>query len=156
MYQSMLHIVETCRINVCHHYSDVIMSEMGSKTTGVSIVYSTVCSYVDQRKHQSSASLAFVRGIHLWPVNSPHKGPVTRKSFHVMTSSCYSEIARELWPLKSLDCLFKSLFIAGGFPSQRDSNSDLWCFFCCQSELTVEHTHDFPVNRDAMTAMTSP
>ena len=35
----------------------------------------------DQRKHQSSASLAFVRGIHRWPVNSPHKGPVTRKMF---------------------------------------------------------------------------
>ena len=27
----------------------------------------------------SSASLAFVRGIHRWPVDSPHKGPVTRK-----------------------------------------------------------------------------
>ena len=24
-------------------------------------------------------SLAFMRGIHRWPVNSPHKGPVTRK-----------------------------------------------------------------------------
>ena len=36
---------------------------------------------IDQRKHQSSASLAFVRGIRWWPVNSPHKGPVTRKMF---------------------------------------------------------------------------
>ena len=35
----------------------------------------------DQRKHRSSASLAFVRGIHRWPVNSPHKGPVTWKMF---------------------------------------------------------------------------
>ena len=35
------------------------------------------------RKHQSSASLAFVRGIHRWPVNSPHKGPVTRKKSSV-------------------------------------------------------------------------
>ena len=33
----------------------------------------------DQRKHQSSVSLAFVWGIHRSPVNSPHKGPVTRK-----------------------------------------------------------------------------
>ena len=33
----------------------------------------------DQRKHQSSASLAIVRVIHRWLVNSPHKGPVTRK-----------------------------------------------------------------------------
>ena len=36
------------------------------------------------KNHQSSASPAFVRGIHRWPVNSPHKGPVTRKSFHLM------------------------------------------------------------------------
>ena len=45
------------------------------------IVYSTVYSGTDHRKHQSSTSLAFVRGIHRWPVNSPHKWPVTRKMF---------------------------------------------------------------------------
>ena len=38
-------------------------------------------SDANQRKHQSSASLAFVRGIHRWPVNSPQKWPVTRKRF---------------------------------------------------------------------------
>ena len=43
--------------------------------------YSTVYSGADQRKHQSPASLAFVRGIHRSAVNSPHKGPVTRKMF---------------------------------------------------------------------------
>ena len=63
------------------HYSDVIMSTMASQITSLSIVYSTVNSGTDQRKHQSSASLAFVRGIHRWPVDSPHKGPVTRKMF---------------------------------------------------------------------------
>ena len=45
------------------------------------IVYSTVHSGADQRKYQSPASLAFVWGIHRWPVNSPHKWPVTRKMF---------------------------------------------------------------------------
>ena len=45
------------------------------------IVYSTVYSGINQREHQCSASLAFVRGIHRWPVNSPHKWPVTRKMF---------------------------------------------------------------------------
>ena len=44
-------------------------------------VYSTVYSGEDQRKHQSSVSLAFVRGIPRWSVNSPHKWPVTRKIF---------------------------------------------------------------------------
>ena len=56
------------------HYSDVIMSVMASQITGVSIVCSTICSDTDLRKHQSSASLAFVMGIHWWPVDSPHKG----------------------------------------------------------------------------------
>ena len=41
----------------------------------------SVYSGADQRKHQSSASLAFVWRIHRWPVNSPHKGAVTRKMF---------------------------------------------------------------------------
>ena len=54
---------------------------MASQITSLTIVYSAVYSDVDQRKHQSSASLAFVRGIHRRPVNSPHKGPVTRKMF---------------------------------------------------------------------------
>ena len=59
------------------HYSDVIMSPMASQLIGVSIVYWTVCSGADQRKHQSSVSLTFVGWIHRWP----HKGPVTRKIF---------------------------------------------------------------------------
>ena len=57
------------------------MSMMESPITGVSIVYSIVCSGADQRKHQSSASLAFVRGIHRGPVNSPYQRPVTWKIF---------------------------------------------------------------------------
>ena len=62
-------------------YNDVIMSTMASQITRVTIVYSTVYPGVDQRKHQSSALLAFVRGIYRSPVNSSHKGPVTRKMF---------------------------------------------------------------------------
>ena len=57
------------------------MSMMASLITGVSIVYSTMYSGADQRKHQSSASLAFVRVIYRWPLNSPHKGLVTWKMF---------------------------------------------------------------------------
>ena len=57
------------------------MASQITTITTVSIVCSTVCSGADQRIHQSSASLAFVRGIHRWPVDSPHKGPVTRKMF---------------------------------------------------------------------------
>ena len=50
------------------HYSNVIMSPTASQITGASIVNSTVYSGAGQRKHQSSASLAFVREIHRWPV----------------------------------------------------------------------------------------
>ena len=60
-------------------YNDVTMGAMSSQITSLIIVYSAVNSEADQRKHQSSASLAFVRGIHRSPMNSPHKGPVTRK-----------------------------------------------------------------------------
>ena len=61
------------------HYDDVIMSTIASRTTSLTTVYLIVYSRADQRKHQNSASLAFLRGIHRRPVNSPHKGPVTRK-----------------------------------------------------------------------------
>ena len=61
---------------VCYHYSDVIMR-------AIAIVYSSVYSGADQRKHQSSASLAFVQGIHRWPMNSPYKWPVTQKNFPI-------------------------------------------------------------------------
>ena len=57
------------------------MGTVASQITGLAIVFSTVYSDTDQRKHQSSTSLAFVPGIHWGPVNSPHKGPVTRKMF---------------------------------------------------------------------------
>ena len=57
------------------------MGAIASQITSLTSVYSTVYSDADQRKHQSSASLAFVRGIHQGPENSPHKWPVTRKMF---------------------------------------------------------------------------
>ena len=72
------------------HYSAVIMGAMASEITSLTIVYSAVYSGADhQRKHQSSASLAFVRRIHGSPVNFPHKWSVKRKMFHLMTSSCH-------------------------------------------------------------------
>ena len=69
------------RLKFGNHYGDIIMSAMTSQITDIWIVCLTTCSGADQRKHQSSMSLAFVRGIHQWPVDSPHKEPVTRKMF---------------------------------------------------------------------------
>ena len=74
------------------HYGDVLMGAIASQITGISIVYSIVFPCADQRKHKNSASLAFVRRIHQWPVNSHHKGPMPRKMFPfdgVIMTCCY-------------------------------------------------------------------
>ena len=82
------HDIKGC-LFVSFHYTDVIMTTMASQITSLTVVCSTVYSDADQRKHQSSASLAFVWGIHRdrW---IPHtKGQLRRKCFHLMTSSCW-------------------------------------------------------------------
>ena len=71
------------RVFILVHYDDVIMGAIASQITSLTIVYSTVYSGSDQSKHQNSASLAFVWGIHRGPVNSPHKWPVTRKNVSI-------------------------------------------------------------------------
>ena len=101
------------------------MGTTESQITSLTIVYSAVYSDADQRKHQSSASLAFVPGIHRGPVNSPHKWSVTRKMFpfddvimltDVTAASmtpvkyeCKFIIMIELWfPISSI-CIFSEL-----------------------------------------------
>ena len=80
--QWTLYYVDSCGLHkIFHPYNDFIMSAKVSQITSLMIVYSSIYSGEDQRKYQSSASLAFVWGIHRRPVNSPHKGPVTRKMF---------------------------------------------------------------------------
>ena len=96
--------------------NDVIISPMASEITSLTIVYSSVYSGAYQRKHQSSASLAFVRGIRRWPVNSTRKGPVTRKVFPfddvIMCSAsienCYNHI--QLGEVSST-CTLTAMFI---------------------------------------------
>ena len=70
------------------HCSDVIMSTIASQITSLTIFCSTVYSGVDQRKHQSSVSLAFVRGIHRYRWIPRTKGQQRGKCFHLMASSC--------------------------------------------------------------------
>ena len=62
------------------------MGVIASQITSLTTVYSTIYSDADQRKHQSSASQAFLRGIQRGPVNSPNKWPV--KMYHLMMSPC--------------------------------------------------------------------
>ena len=73
------------RINC--HFCDFITITMASwwarwrLKSPTSQLFTQPFNQADKKKHQSSASLAFLRGIHRWPVNLPHKGPVTRKMF---------------------------------------------------------------------------
>ena len=69
------------------HYDDVKMGAITSQITNLTIVYSTVYSDPDQRKHQRSASLAFVWGIHRDRWIPRTKGQLRGKCFHLMTSS---------------------------------------------------------------------
>ena len=80
------------------------------------------------KRNQSSASLAFVRGIHRWPVNSPHKGPVTRKMFPfddviMLTHYVWCHNMETLSTL--LVFYAKNRTICGGFHSQRTNNAGL-------------------------------
>ena len=108
------------KLNRSCHYSDVTMGAMASQITNLTIVYSPVYSGVDQRKHQSSAPLAFVRGIHRWPVNSPNERPVfyTEKCFHLMTSSCAKGLCGcgnppAFWHRYVANCLFNVIQDSG-------------------------------------------
>ena len=79
--------MRSCNINITVPiYNITVMSYLAQgrlKSPASRLFYSAVHSGADQRKHQSSALLTFVRGIHRSPVNSPHKGPVTRKMFPI-------------------------------------------------------------------------
>ena len=106
-----------CDILALHH-NDVIMSAMAFKIPSLAIVYSTVYSGVDQRKHQSSASLAFVRGIHRSPVNSPHNGPVTRKM-----------IGLRLWRIcQGYDRQLPVTDMSHHFIKDYKTNVPFWCY----------------------------
>ena len=68
------------------HYGDVIMTTIASQITSLTVVYSIVYSVADERKHQSSASLAFVGGIHRDRWIPRTKGQLRGKCFHLMSS----------------------------------------------------------------------
>ena len=87
------------------HYIDVIMTTMASQITCLTVVYSTVYSDADQRKHQSSASLAFVWGIHRDRWIPRTKGQLRGKCFHLMTSSW---ISNNIWHY-STGCKFLTM-----------------------------------------------
>ena len=148
------------------HFNDVIMNAMASQITSLTIVYSAVYSGANQRKHQSSASLAFVRGIHR--VNSPHKGPVTRSMFpfdDVIMNRPFGDVAGtgRFYPNRRHDVekLFAILalceenpLVTDGFPSKRSGNVGLWYFLRSQhSQLEKALAVGSVVSWDIMTLL---
>ena len=87
------HFITFWKLN-CHYY-DVIMGTIASQITSLTIICSTVYSDADQRKHQSSASLAFVWGIHRDRWIPRTNGQWRGKCFHLMTSSCRTKLLTE-------------------------------------------------------------
>ena len=126
------------------HYSDVIIGPMASQITILTIVYSIVYSGGDQRKLQCSASLAFVRGNHRGPVNSPHKWPVTRKMFPFDDVIMHAEfigghINRFALSKTSLPSLFSNWYEHLNYPLQWRHNRPYG--------VSNHHPHDCLLNR---------
>ena len=84
------------------HYDDVIMNAIASQITSLMIVYSTVYSDADQSKHQSSASLAFVWGIHRDRWLPRTKGQLRGKCFNLMRSSWSILLSITQWPREGI------------------------------------------------------
>ena len=114
-------------------YSDVIMNVMASQITGVLTACSTYCTGAGQRKHQSSASLAFVRGIHRWPVVPLTKGQLRGKCFHLMTSSLTSSLKWWRHQMETFSALLAICAgnspVSGEFPAQRLVTRSVDVFF---------------------------
>ena len=131
------------------HYNDVIKSAMASQITNLMIVYSSVNSGTDQRKHLSSASLAFVRGIHRWPVNSPHRGPVTRKmspsAAMILRVTDHKEtiVGQHCWPRLILDpyCKIYSL-VTQRYQVTWVENADICQKISLQNFVDDWHSHN--------------
>ena len=146
MYQNKYHVYGIHST----HYDDVIMSTIASQITSLTIIYSTIYSGADQSKHQRSASLAFVWGIHRGPVNSPHKWPVTRKMFpfndvimrqlkskpynqatvkalfQIKISTTYLKYSCTLQPLKSYSPEKQNMGIINSFAPGHVTNFDVY------------------------------
>ena len=97
-----------------YHYDDVIMTTIAFQITSLTSVNSTVYSDADQRKHQSTASLAFVWGIHRDRWIPRTKGQLRGKCFHLMTSSCVTSTHLPLYKLTAIS-IFKCIFMNGKF-----------------------------------------
>ena len=137
---------------VINHYTDVIMGAIASQITSLTIVYSTVYSDAGQRKHQSSASLAYVWGTHRGPVNSPHKWSVTQKMFPFVDVIMYLSLHCVYWWLskgwwiqycsfavnRTCPCEIHSLFYLLDYVSYLRQDTYRWATIKCVCKLFAD------------------
>ena len=98
-------------IRVYHNFH---IHHNGKKITSLTIIYSTVA---DQGKHQSSTSLVFVRGIHRWPANSPHKWPCNAVNISIWWRHNGSQWNRKRWRVQPLTSLRELCGLVSSRPS---------------------------------------
>ena len=138
------------------------MSTMASQITSLTIAYSSVDSSANQREHQSSASLAFVRGIHRPLVISPHKGPETQKMFPfddvIMCRMCVKSTDAKIQSISKYISTIHIINICiqtnNQFMHTRTTNSLPWirlseielcilcAVICCQIQIPKWHYND--------------
>ena len=125
------------------HYVDVTMGVIASQITSLTIVYSSVYSDADQRKHQSSASLVFVRGIHRDRWIPRTKGQLRGKCFHLMTSPCHYLNQFDLRLLASIPVEFYRIFTSCAQKVAFKIN--FLTFLCiCEGMIHEVNCHNFP------------
>ena len=116
---------------------------MASQITSLTIAYSTVYWGVDQRKHQNSASQAFVRGIHR------HKWPVTRKVFPLDDVIMYYDNwfinDRITFVIKNVFKTLKNIQLPVGFSIYHRSSPRSFSFFPCKIWYHYKHA-GLPLN----------
>ena len=145
--QAQLRKQEHMHTSLKVHYHDVIMDAMALQITSLTFVYSTVYSRHRSKKHQSSALLAFVQGIHRWPMNSQHKEPVTRKTFpfdDVIMSPALFEGSQPLTGGFRLSLVNSP--VTDEFPAQRASNAEnvsIWWRYHVTCPFWGESTADW-------------
>ena len=128
------------------------MGVMASQITSLTIAYPTVRSVADQRKHQSSTSLVFVRGIHRSPVNSPRKSSVTRK---MCPFDDVIMLKEKTWIMRTMDVFFPLSTIFGitngaiRLNNYRSVTSPLYIYILCRSTRLVpfKENLDIPASR---------
>ena len=114
------------------HYSDVTWAFMCIITTNWWFVQQAV-QVNNKGNIEAPHNFPFMRRIHIWPGDSPHKGPIMWKHFHVMTSSCIRYMCK-MWRMLYIFCqvgfhntlIYIGAYVNEMFPVYVNNHKLLW------------------------------